>query len=958
VIVAQDVDFEIPSTNSPPVIDGVKDAMYFRSPTQYTVKIYAGNQAPAESFASWNVLWDDEYLYFFTDVNDEALQNDSAEAWQDDSVELYIDGDNEKNPGPKTDDERQFTMGWDDDGDMRGHNQGDVSLHEFVTLDTDNGYAIEARFHWPSMTDTAPAVGNLIGIDAMTNDDDDGGDTRDVKLGTFSETEAWDDASQWGTARLVVGTLKTAQFDNPKNMATDVLRDTDLAWIAGNFAQTHNVYFGTSWDDVNNATTPDSAGQSDTTYDPGLLDYGQTYFWRVDEVNAPPDSTVFTGDVWSFTVEPFSIPVEDVSVTASSSNSDAMGPEKTIDGSGLNELDQHSTVATDMWLSAAEPAPWIQYEFDKVYKLDQLIVWNSNQVIEAFLGFGAKDVTIETSVDGAAWTALEGPIVFNQATSMDDYTANTAVGFGGVQARFVRITINAGYGVIPQWGLSEVRFLYIPTFAREPEPAGGSTMSSADVMLSWRSGREAASSEVYLGTDAADLALVATTSEAAHAANGLNYSTTYFWSVTEVNDAEAVSSYASDIWSFTTPDFGIVDNFDQYDDNCNRIFFAWEDGLGHSGSEEIDDCDVPASNGNGGGSMVGNDVAPFAERTIVNIGSAQSLPFNYDNAFGLSEATLAIPEQDWTASGIQTLALAYSGAPGNTGTLFVKINNAKVSYDGDPADIARGAWQARNIDLRAVGGLQNVTSLTLGVDGANAAGMLYFDDIRLYPLPGEFITPTQPNDTNLVAHYTFDEGAGTVVGDSSGNGNNGTVVGVPQWVAGKIGGAMLFSGFENHVDCGNDASLVLRDAVTVACWIKVAAFGVTWETIVSMGDDAYRMGRGPGDGDSIHFGSNGIDSGSHLNGTTVVTTDTWRHVAIVYDGTNKYIYIDGFVDAQKPATGQIDASSHNLYIAENAQATGRYLNGTVDDLRIYGRGLSAEEVAGLAGLTEPLHKPF
>ena len=79
-------------------------------------------------------------------------------------------------------------------------------------------------------------------------------------------------------------------------------------------------------------------------------------------------------------------------------------------------------------------------------------------------------------------------------------------------------------------------------------------------------------------------------------------------------------------------------------------------------------------------------------------------------------------------------------------------------------------------------------------------------------------------------------------------------------------------------------------------------------------------------------------------------------MALVYDGVNKYIYIDGVEDARTPTTGQIAASAYNFYIAENAQATGRYLNGAVDDLRVYGRALSPAEVAGLAGITQPIHK--
>jgi len=408
-----------------------------------------------------------------------------------------------------------------------------------------------------------------------------------------------------------------------------------------------------------------------------------------------------------------------------------MGPEKTIDGSGLDAVDQHSTEATDMWLSGmGDATPSIQYEFDKVYKLHELWGWNSNQLVESFLGLGAKDVLIETSTDGNEWTPLEDATQFAQATASADYTHNTTVSLGSVMAKYVRITINTGYGMLPQFGLSEVRFFAIPTFARKPEPADGAITDGADIVLNWRAGREAVSHEVYLGTDAQDLALVGTTSDSSFAAGGLDYGKTYYWSITGINEAETPSSYAGDVWSFTLPAYGIVDDFEQYDNKCNRIFFAWEDGIGHNGGEGIDDCDVPASNGNGGGSIVGNNQAPFAEKTIVNTDSRQSMPLSYDNAFGQSETTLTLAGQDWTASAVQTLSLFAYGQPDNSGQLYVKINGTKVVYDGD---ITQEQWQEWTIDLAALGGLQNVTALTIGVDGASAAGMLYIDDIRLNP---------------------------------------------------------------------------------------------------------------------------------------------------------------------------------------------------------------------------------
>jgi len=522
----------------------------------------------------------------------------------------------------------------------------------------------------------------------------------------------------------------------PATDGSDIERDVILGWNSGAFAVTHNLYLGTNWADVNNASVGEPLGTqlsqdlTDNGFDAGRLEFNQTYFWRVDEVNGAPDYSVFKGEVWSFTVEPFSYPITQVTATASSAQTN-MEPEKAVNGSGLNELDQHSTQASDMWLSSTgDAAPWLQCEFDKAYKLDRLLIWNSNQLIEAFLGLGAKDVVIEYSLDSEAWTPLEGAVLINQASGTADYTANTSVDFAGVMAKYVRITINSGWGLLPQYGISELRFMYVPTFARNPEPADTEISSGADVLLAWRAGREAASHEVHLGTDPAALPLLGTTDETTYAVTGLNYATPYYWSVTEANDAEAVPAYAGDVWSFTTPDFGVVDNFDQYDDRCARIFFAWEDGLGHNGGEDVENCEVPASNGNGGGSVVGNAQAPFAEKRTVNVDSEQSMPLSYDNAFGPSETTLTLDGQDWTASQVQTLTLFVHGQDNNSGQLYVKINNSKVIYGGD---LTAAQWEQWDIDLTPLDGLQNVTTLSIGVDGASAAGMLYIDDIRLYP---------------------------------------------------------------------------------------------------------------------------------------------------------------------------------------------------------------------------------
>jgi hypothetical protein len=517
----------------------------------------------------------------------------------------------------------------------------------------------------------------------------------------------------------------TATTPAPADTTIDILRDVVLGWEAGSYAASHDVYFGTSFDDVNTASRSNpldvlvSQSQTATTYDSeGLLEYGQTYYWRVDEVNAAPDNTIFKGDVWSLTVEPFAYPVQNIVATTNAISDAGIGLENTINGSGLNELDQHSVESGDMWLGTppAGETPTIQYEFDGVYKLHEMLVWNYNVQFELLLGFGVKDVTIEYSENGTDWVAL-GDVELAQGSTTGDYAANTTVDFGGVPVKSVRFTVNAGWGPMGQYGLSEVRFLYIPANAREPQPAKGEANVSVGTALNWRAGREAVSHEVYLGTDSAALALVDTTTGTSVTPAALDMATTYYWRVDEVNEADEISVWEGHLWSFMTEEFIVVDDFEAYDDDENRIYDTWIDGWV-----------------NETGSTVGYGQEPFAETTIVNSGS-QSMPLSYDNA-GVATAEVDLDlGQDWTASGIQSLSLYFYGDAANTGgQLYVKIDGTKIAYDGDAANITDPAWHLWNIDLAASGAsLSNVSSLTIGIEGSGAQGIVYIDDIRLYP---------------------------------------------------------------------------------------------------------------------------------------------------------------------------------------------------------------------------------
>jgi len=115
-----------------------------------------------------------------------------------------------------------------------------------------------------------------------------------------------------------------------------------------------------------------------------------------------------------------------------------------------------------MWLSTAAQPRWIQYGFDKVYALHELWVWNQNQLVETFVGFGAKTVKIEYSADGTTWTPLADVPEFARAPGQSGYVHNTTVSFGGVSAQYVKLSIEKNWGPATSTGLSEVRFFYIP----------------------------------------------------------------------------------------------------------------------------------------------------------------------------------------------------------------------------------------------------------------------------------------------------------------------------------------------------------------------------------------------------------------------------------------------------------------------------------------------------------------
>lgn len=210
----------------------------------------------------------------------------------------------------------------------------------------------------------------------------------------------------------------------------------------------------------------------------------------------------------------------------------------------------------------------------------------------------------------------------------------------------------------------------------------------------------------------------------------------------------------------------------------------------------------------------------------------------------------------------------------------------------------------------------------------------------------------------LVAHWSFDDGAGDVLSDRSGNRRDGAITGAT-WIAGRFGGALHFGG-DGAVTVPSFP--VATASYSVAGWIRPPAgdFGDTLLTMISTelvfaggwemnakltpADTQYHFGYwiGPGDSDYVYYPC------------ACVTADTWTHLAAVVDGAAGQLsfYRDGVLQGRSPATRAILPGTATLYMGR-WDMTGRLLTGDLDDFAIYNRALVAGEVAQLAGAPAP-----
>lgn len=215
---------------------------------------------------------------------------------------------------------------------------------------------------------------------------------------------------------------------------------------------------------------------------------------------------------------------------------------------------------------------------------------------------------------------------------------------------------------------------------------------------------------------------------------------------------------------------------------------------------------------------------------------------------------------------------------------------------------------------------------------------------------------TSTTSADLVGHWKFDEGIGTIAYDSSICGNNGFLIGNPQWVAGHLDRALEFDGTGDWVDCGTRPVFGITGAVSISAWIKVTAQAADRidQKIAGNQDGAnggYKMGLFR---NKIEFEIRTSDNANILNrrvaGGTEIKVGVWYHVAGVYSPEEDYIrtYVNGVLDRELRTNQLLGASQGSFKIGCEPSITGLCnFNGVIDDLRIYNHAIDETEIMQL-----------
>jgi fibronectin type 3 domain-containing protein len=233
-------------------------------------------------------------------------------------------------------------------------------------------------------------------------------------------------------------------------------------------------------------------------------------------------------------------------------------------------------------------------------------------------------------------------------------------------------------------------------------------------------------------------------------------------------------------------------------------------------------------------------------------------------------------------------------------------------------------------------GLAASTTYLYRVRAADAA-----NNLSGYSNTATALTDATPPSTGLVAAYSFDEGTGTSVADSSGKGNVGTTANTTWSASGKFGSALVFNGTSARVTINNSTSLQLTTAMTLEAWVNPAVANGSWSDVIYKGDDNYYL-----EGTSTNGGrpgGGGTFVSSPIYGTAALPANTWSHLAMTYDKTTLRFYVNGVQASSVAATANLATSTNPVQIGGDS-LYGQFFNGRIDEVRVYSRALTQAEI--------------
>ncbi|MGM0881101.1 MAG: LamG-like jellyroll fold domain-containing protein [Bacillota bacterium] len=292
------------------------------------------------------------------------------------------------------------------------------------------------------------------------------------------------------------------------------------------------------------------------------------------------------------------------------------------------------------------------------------------------------------------------------------------------------------------------------------------------------------------------------------------------------------------------------------------------------------------------------------------------------------------------AADYSSINLSWSAGSGATGYHVYKASSSAVNavYTKVSTDVITGTTFA-DIGLKA-----NTTNY-YRVTAVNASGESGVS------ATASAITPMGIPDANLLNWYKFDQTDGTAAADSSGYGNNGTVINGAAWTAGNSGNAVELDGTNDYVAL--PAGVVSSASTsTVAAWVNLDTVS-NWMRIFDFGSGTSTyMNLMPKNGSNgkIRFAiKNNGSSEQIIDGTSALATGGWHHVAVTLNGATGILYVDGVEAGRNSAMtlkpSDLGATTQNWI--GRSQFADPYLDGRVDDFRIYNRAISASEVTSV-----------